>query len=95
MKTLNFSPPPLIRTEVDFEELRRFVQQIFEEEYGKNIVAKVEAAQYNPYVIDITVYVSEKKESMWDLCVNIVHSLRNQGIRAGIHTEQIETMKQV
>ena len=45
--------------------------------------------EYSPYIPAdiITVYVSEKKESMWDLCVNIALSLRNQGIRAGLRTE--------
>ncbi len=52
-----------------------------------NSVAKVEAAQYNPYTIDITVYVKEKKAEMRDLCVRIAHVLRSQGIRAGLRTE--------
>ena len=88
MKSLNSFPPSIIRIEVDFEELRRYVKQVFEEEYGINSIVKVEAAQYNPYMIDITVYVREKKASMGDLCVKIAHVLRSQGIRAGLRTEQ-------
>lgn len=78
----------MTRTEVDFEELRRYVKEVFEEEYGMNSVIKVEAAQYSPYTIDITVYVKEEKTDMWDLCVKIAHILRSQGIRAGLRTEQ-------
>ena len=88
MKTLNSFPPLMTKTEVNLEELRQYVKQVFKEEYGMNSVAKVEAAQYNPYTIDITVYVREKKSDMWDLCVKIAHTLKNQGIRAGLHTEQ-------
>jgi translation elongation factor EF-1beta len=79
----------MTRTEVDFEELRWYVKQVFEEEYGINSVAKVEAAQYNPYMINITVYVREKKVEMRDLCVKIAHVLKSQGIRAGLRTELI------
>lgn len=88
MKSLNSFPPSIIRIEVDFEELRRYVKQVFEEEYGINSVVKVEAAQYSPDMINITVYVKEKKADMWDLCTKITHTLRNQEIRAGIRTEQ-------
>ena len=89
LKTLNAFPPLMTRTEVDFEELRWYVKQVFEEEYGINSVAKVEAAQYNPYMINITVYVREKKIEMRDLCVKIAHVLKSQGIRAGLRTELI------
>jgi len=88
LKSLNSFPPSIIRIEVDFEELRRYVKQVFEEEYGINSVVKVEAAQYSPDMINITVYVKEKKADMWDLCTKITHTLRNQEIRAGIRTEQ-------
>ena len=87
MKALNAFPPSIIRIEVDFEELRQYVQQVFEEEYGQNSVAKVEAAQYSPDMIDITVYVREKKAEMRELCVKVAHILRSQGIRAGVRTE--------
>lgn len=90
MKTLNSFPPLMIKTEVDFEQLRQYVRQVFEEEYGTNSVVKVQAAQYSPYTIDITVYVREKKTEMWDLGVKIAHKLRDQGIRAGLHTELIQ-----
>lgn len=90
MKNLNSFPPLMTNTEVDFEELRQYVKQVFEEEYGMNSVAKVQAAQYSPYTIDITVYVREKETDMWDLCVNIAHVLRNQGIRTGLHTELMQ-----
>ena len=87
MKALNAFPPSIIRIEVDFEELRQYVQQVFEEEYGQNSVAKVEAAQYSPDMIDITVYVREKKGEMRELSVKVAHILRSQGIRAGVRTE--------
>jgi len=74
LKTLNSFPPLMTRTEVDFEELRQYVKQVFEEEYGNGNVAKVEAAQYNPYMINIAIYVREKKADMRDLCVNIAHT---------------------
>ena len=90
MKTINSFPSSIIKIEVDFDELRRYIKQVFEEEYGMNSVVKVEAAQYSPYTIDITVYVREKKADMRDLCVKIAHTLRNQGIRAGLHTELIQ-----
>ena len=90
LKTLNSLPPLMTRTEVDFEELRWYVKQVFEEEYGINSVAKVEATQYNPYTINIIVYVREKKADMWDLCVKIAHMLKSQGIRAGLRTELIQ-----
>jgi phage-related protein len=80
----------MTRTEVDFEELRWYVKQVFEEEYGINSVVKVEAAQYNPYMINITVYIKEKKAEMRDLCVKIAHVLKSQGIRAGLRTELIQ-----
>jgi len=87
LKILNAFPPSIIRIEVDFEELRRYVKGVFEEEYGQNSVVKVEAAQYSPDMINITVYVREKKVEMRDLCVKIAHVLRSQGIRAGVRTE--------
>jgi len=90
LKTLNSFPYSIIKTEVDFEELRWYVKQVFEEEYGMNNVVKVEAAQYSPYTIDITVYVREEKADMWDLCVKIAHTLRSQGIRTGVRTELIQ-----
>ena len=40
--------------------VRQYVKGVFEEEYGQNSVAKVEATQYSPYTIDITVYVRGK-----------------------------------
>lgn len=89
MKTPNSFPYSIIKTEVDFEELRWYVKRVFEGEYGMNSIVKVEVAQYNPYTIDITVYVREEKADMWDLCVNIAHTLRSQGIRAGVRTELI------
>jgi hypothetical protein len=44
-------------------------------------------AKYSPHTIDVTVYVKEKKEGMWPLCIKIADEFRNRGIRIGIHTE--------
>lgn len=87
VKSLNFFPSSIIRIEVDFEELRRYVKGVFEEEYGTNSVTKVEATQYSPDMINVTIYVREKKADMWDLCTKIAHILRSQGIRAGVRME--------
>jgi hypothetical protein len=65
------------------------VTDIFEDEYGPNIVADVEAAQHSPYMINVTVYVTEKKEEMRDLCQAIGNALRNHGVRAGVRTELV------
>ena len=87
LKTLNAFPSSIIRIEVDPEELRWYVKGVFEEEYGINSVAKVETAQYDPYTIRITVYVKEEKAEMRDLCVQIAHVLRSEGVRASLRTE--------
>jgi len=75
------------KVEIDFEELRNHINKEFEKKYGKNIVAGVSVAQHSPYIIDVVVYVKEKKDGMWSLCIKIADEFRNQGISIGIHTE--------
>lgn len=75
------------RIDVDFNELQQYIIQEFEKIFGESIVAEVEMAKYSPHTIDVTVYVKEKKEGMWPLCIKIADEFRNRGIRIGIHTE--------
>ena len=42
---------PLVRREVNYEELQNFIKGCFEENYGVATVVDVEAVKYNP---DIT-----------------------------------------
>lgn len=83
------SVTPLVTMEVNYEELQDFIKSYFEEEYGVDTIVDVEAVKYNPDIIDITVYVKEKKESMRNLGYSIRHYLKNQGIRTGIGIKEV------
>ncbi|MDQ1329054.1 MAG: hypothetical protein QG641_2343 [Candidatus Poribacteria bacterium] len=87
LRAINSIPSRIVRIEVDFDELRQYIKRVFEEEFGEGIVVDVEARKPGPNPIGVTVYVQEKKDGMWDLCLDIADAFRNQGIQVGIHTE--------
>ena len=81
---------PLVTMEVNYEELQDFIKGCFEEEYGIDTVIGVEAVKYNPDIIDITVYVKEKKDGMRNLGYSIRNYLKSQGIRTGIGIKELK-----
>ncbi len=85
------SVTPLVTIEISYGELQEFIKGCFEEKYGVDIVVNVEAVKYNPDIIDITVYVKEKKESMRNLGYSIRNYLKNQGIRTGIGIKELNS----
>jgi hypothetical protein len=85
------SVTPLVRREVNYEELQNFIKGCFEENYGVATVVDIEAVKYNPDIIDITVYVKEKKESMRDLGYSIRNYLKSQGIHTGIGIKEMNS----
>ena len=90
MKNLDSTLSLIKRTEIDFGELREYIKQVFIDEFGEDIIEDVTARQNNPSIIDATVYVREKKDGMWDLCLETASILRSQGIPIGIRTELAE-----
>ena len=75
------------KPDVDFDELQLYIRQMFKDKFGEDIIVEVEATQYGPYPIGVTVYVKEEKDGMWDLCLDVADTLKVQGIQVGIHTE--------
>ena len=88
---LHESVTPLVTIEVDYRELQDFIKSCFAEKYGVDTVVDVEAVKYNPEIIDITVYVEEKKETMRDLGYSIRSYLKSQGIRTGIGIKEVNS----
>lgn len=88
---LHESVTPLVTMEVNYDELQNFIKGSFEEEYGVDTIVDVEAVKYNPDIIDITVYVKEKKEKMRDLGYSIRNYLKSQGIRTGIGIKELKS----
>ena len=88
-KTFSAPSTPIAKIEiaVDFDELRKYIKQEFEKRFGEGIVVEVEATKSSPYEIGVAVYVKEKKDGMWPLCIEISDELGKQGIQAGIYTE--------
>jgi translation elongation factor EF-1beta len=82
---------PLVTMEVNYEELQNFIKECFEEEYGVDTIVDVEAVKYNPDIIDITVYVKEKKDSMRNLGYSLRNYLKSQGIRTGIGIKEVNS----
>ena len=87
MKTVSADLIFSTKIEVDFDELRKYIKQEFEKRFGEGIVVEVEATKSSTYEIGVAVYVKEKKEGMWPLCIEISDELGKQGIQVGIYTE--------
>ena len=49
--------------EIGSNELRDFVYRAFEDFCGKEVVSHVEVEHFNPSIIDISVYVTQKKNN--------------------------------
>ena len=49
--------------EIDYEMLREVVRRALVEAWGEGVVQQVEVAHFNPRMIDVTVYVSERRTS--------------------------------
>ena len=88
---LHESVTPLVKREVDYEELQAFIKDLFEEKYGADTVVDVEAAKYNPDIIDITVKVKEKEYSMRSLSSSIRKYLKSQGVNTGIGIKEVNS----
>lgn len=77
----------LRRMEVDVGEMRRYIREVFEKEFGTGIVQEVYVSWNNPDMIDVAVHVTAKKEGLWDTCLRVAQELQRWGIRAALRPE--------
>lgn len=87
MSMVHSSSPALLRMEVDIGEMRRCIQEAFEEEFGIGIVREVHVSWNNPDMIDVAVHVTAKRDGMWDTCLRVADELKRWGIRAALRPE--------
>lgn len=76
--------------EIDYSELRDFVYRAFEDFCGKEVVSHVEVEHFNPNIIDITVYVAQKKNNeMRKYAAELSSILDVRGIPAAVSVKEI------
>ena len=76
--------------EIDYNELRDFVYRAFEDFCGKEVVSYVEVEHFNPSIIDITVYVAQKKNNeMRQYAAELSNLLNGRGISAAVSVKEL------
>ena len=87
MSVVHSPSAALSHMEVDISEMRRYIREAFEKEFGTGIVREVQVAWNNPDMIDVAVHVTVKKEGLWDTCLRVAEELQRWGIRAALRPD--------
>lgn len=75
---------PYVVQEVDYQALREMIGQIFQDEYGTEVIKEIQVNHFNPSVIDVAVGITARNPTMDSLAQNVSELLRNQGVRVAI-----------
>lgn len=70
--------------EIDYGMLQEVVRRALVEAWGEGVVEQVEVAHFNPRMIDVTVYVSERRTGMDEQALRLSETLRRQGVPTAI-----------
>ena len=75
---------PIVTREINYMALQEAIEETFAKEYGPEAVRHVRVHHFNPYMIDVTVFVKGKQPEMYDLAFELSEELYRQGLQVGI-----------